>query len=358
MTILQRYLFRELAKTILLCSFGFVMLFLVIDFVDKADDFLKHGAAAREIALYYLATAPSVFVQISPVAVLVAVLVTISLRARSNELTAMFAGGLSLPRVCAPILIGCTLVSLLSFGFSELLIPRASRAAREVSRARVQPGKVAAQFSMNRYWIRGEGAILSAQLVDSRARTLSGFQYLGITPDFRLIRRIEATTATFGKDGRWHLDNGIERTETGGFVPVPFARETFSFPDTIQGFVDGETPPAEMTWSQLSAYVADLRAKGYDVHQYAVDLNAKLAYPLLNIIVSLIAIPFALSAPRSGGVWRSIGIGLLVGFFCWITLSLSLSVGRKGLLPPFVAAWAPGFLFASAGLLLFRHARR
>jgi lipopolysaccharide export system permease protein len=358
MTILQRYIFRELAKTILLCSMGFVSLFLVIDFVEKADDFLKHGATAREVALYYLATAPSVFVQISPVAVLVAVLVTVSLRARSNELTAMFAGGLSLSRVCAPILAGCAIVSLASFGFSELLIPRASRQARELSRARVNPGKVAAQFSMNRYWIRGADAILSAQLLDAPNRKLSGFQYLGITPDFRLIRRVEAAKAGVQPDGKWLLENGIERREADGFVPVPFDRRTFAFPETIQGFIDGETPPAEMTLAQLSDYVDDTRAKGYDVHQYAVDLHAKLSYPLLNVIVSLLAIPFALASPRSGGVWRSIGIGLLVGFFCWITLSLSLSVGRKGLVPPAVAAWAPGFLFAGAGLLLFRRTGR
>ncbi len=358
MTILQRYIFRELIRTIILCSTGFVSLFLIIDFVDKADDFLKHGASAREVALYYLATAPSVFVQISPVAVLVAVLVTVSLRARSNELTAMFACGMSLPRVSAPILIGCSLVSLLSFGFSELLIPRASKAAREVSRARVKPGNVAAQFSMNRYWIRGNDAILSAHLIDASSRKLSGFQYLGISPDFRLVRRVEAATADVQKDGRWLLENGLERKEEDGFVPVPFDRKTFDFPETIQAFIDGETAPAEMTWAQLSDYVADTRGKGYDVHQYEVDLHGKVAYPLLNIIVSLLAIPFALSAPRSGGVWRSIGIGLLVGFFCWITLSLSLSVGRKGLVPPVVAAWLPGFLFSAAGLLLFRNARR
>lgn len=358
MTILQRYIFRELVKTILLCTLGFVALFLIIDFVDKADDFLEHGASAREVGLYYLATAPSVFVQISPVAVLVAVLVTVSLRSRSNELTAMFAGGLSLPRVCAPILIGCSLVSLASFGFSELLIPRASRQARAVSLARVRPGKIAAQFSMNRYWIRGEEAILSAQLIDTPGRKLSGFQYLGIAPDFRLLRRVEATTASWRADGSWLLEDGLERRAEDGYVPVPFARKEFAFPETIQGFIDGETPPAEMTWAQLADYVKDTRAKGYDVHQHEVDLHGKLSYPLLNVIVSLLAIPFALAAPRSGGVWRSIGIGLLVGFFCWITLSLSMSVGRKGVIPPSVAAWLPGVLFSAAGLALFRRTRR
>jgi lipopolysaccharide export system permease protein len=358
MTILQRYLFRELLRTILLCSLGFVALFLMIDFVDKADDFLEHGASSAEVIRYYLSSAPAVFVQVSPVAVLVAVLVTVTLRSRSNELTAMFAGGLSLPRVCFPLLAGCAIVSLASFGLSEFVVPKSSRQAREVSRVRVRPGKIAAQFSMNRYWIRGADAILSAQLIDAGNRTLSGFEYLALTPDFRLLRRVEAATARVGADGRWTLENGTERAEAGGFLPEAFASRTFDFPETIQGFLDGETPPAEMTWAQLSDYVADLRAKGYEARQYAVDLHGKLAYPLLNVIVSLLAIPFALSAPRTGGIWRSIGIGLLVGFFCWITLSLSLSVGKKGLVPPLVAAWIPWTVFSAIGLALFRRTRR
>ncbi len=109
-----------------------------------------------------------------------------------------------------------------------------------------------------------------------------------------------------------------------------------------------------MTYVQLSAYVADAKGRGYDVRRHEVDLNAKLSYPFLNIAICLIAIPLGLRVPRSGGVWRSIGMGLLVGFCCWLALSVSLSLGRKGILPPIPAAWLPDTLFTLAGALLFR----
>jgi lipopolysaccharide export LptBFGC system permease protein LptF len=140
----------------------------------------------------------------------------------------------------------------------------------------------------------------------------------------------------------------------GDLRAVPFTEKAFGFRETIQGFLDGETPPGEMTYMQLSGYVADSKANGYDVRRYEVDLHAKLSYPLLNVIVALIAIPLALRTPRSGGVWRSIGAGLLVGFFCWMALSASLSLGRRGMLPPPAAAWLPDALFAFAGALLIR----
>ena len=83
-----------------------------------------------------------------------------------------------------------------------------------------------------------------------------------------------------------------------------------------------------------------------------------IGWPLLNVVISLVAIPFALRSPRSGGVWRSIGAGLLIGFVCWILLSTSLSLGKKGLLPPFLAAWLPDMAIVFAGAYLFRGAIR
>lgn len=354
MTILSRYLYREFFRMAAVCLAGFLVLFLVIDFVETADDFLSNRAAVGEILRYYLYRVPGVFYMISPVAVLVAVLITVSLRARANEFTAMFSVGISPLRAFAPLVAGCAILSALSLGNSEILAPQANRMAREIARLRVRPGRVAAQFSLNRYWIRGENAVLSAQVIDTAGRALHGFQYLEIDREFRLVRRIDARIAEFATDGNWRLRDGRERRADGGHRPEPFTEKAFPFPETIQGFLDGETPPGEMTFGQLSAYVGDSRARGYEMGRYEVDLHAKLSYPLLNVIVGLIAIPIALRRPRSGGVWRSIGAGLLIGFFCWMGLSASLSLGRMGVIPPVAAAWIPDALFAAGGAWLFR----
>lgn len=354
MTILTRYLMREFFRTAAACIFGFLALYLVIDIVGVTDEFIRYNAGAGEIARYYLYKIPNIFFMTSPVAVLVAVLIVVSLRGRANEFTAMFSVGVSPVRIFVPLLLGCAVVSALSLGSSEILAPRANRLAREIQRLRIRPGRVAAQFSLNRYWIRGENAILSAQVVDTKGPALNGFQYLELDREFRLLRRIDARSAQPAGNGAWTLRDGRERRINGDLRAESFAEKSFSFPETIQGFLDGETPPQEMTYAQLSGYIGDSKAKGYDVRRYEVDLHAKISYPLLNVIVAMIGIPLALRAPRSGGVWRSIGAGLLVGFFCWIALSASLSLGRKGVLPPLAAAWLPDALLAFAGAALFR----
>jgi lipopolysaccharide export system permease protein len=354
MTVLFRYLLREFLRAAAACILGFLLLFLFIDFVDHAEELLRHRANLREVGWYYLTRIPGMFVLISPVGTMLAVLVAVSLRVRSNELTAMFSGGVSLLRACLPILAGCALVSVLSLLSSEVLAPAANRHAREIERLRIRPGKVAAQFSGNRYWMRGERGILSAQVVDSASRSLMGFQYIEVDRDFRPVRRIESRNARLLADGTWELGEGSERIlgETPSVSAFPL--RTYRFPETMDGFIEGDTPPEEMTYAQLSRYVGEVRRKGFEASGYETDLHAKISYPLLNVLISMLAIPFALRSPRSGGVWRSIGLGLLMGFACWVVLSASLSLGRKGVLPPLLAAWLPGVLIAGTGAALFR----
>ncbi|MFZ2225115.1 MAG: LPS export ABC transporter permease LptG [Candidatus Deferrimicrobium sp.] len=358
MTVLSRYLFREFLRAAGVCILGFLLLFLLIDFVEHAEKMLRHDTGLREIGWYYLTRVPGIFVQISPVGTMLAVLVAVSLRVRSNELTAIFSGGVSLLRACVPILVGCALVSALSLLCSEVLAPPANRYAREIERLRLRPGNVAAQFSANRYWMRGERGILSAQLVDGPSRSLRGFQYIEVDRNFRPLRRIESRGARLLSDGVWELSEGRERVFGETPSVTAFSLRTYRFPETMDGFIEGETPPEEMTYPQLSRYVGELRRKGYEARGYATDLHAKIAYPMLNVLISMLAIPFALRSPRSGGTWRSIGLGLLMGFACWAVLSASLSLGRRGVLPALLAAWLPGLLIVGSGAALFRSVGR
>jgi lipopolysaccharide export system permease protein len=358
MKIVFRYLLREFFKAAAATTAGFLFLFVVIDFVERADKFLRYEVSGGEMLRLYLYSTPNFFILISPVAALLAVLITVSLRARANEFTAIFTGGISIFRACAPLLIGCVLISALSLAVSETVAPGANRKAREIARLRVRPGKVDARFSLNRYWIRGARGILSAQVVNPEKRELSGFQYLELDEDFRLVRRIDARSATYREDGIWVLRGGTERKFFETFVATTFGEREYPLPESLLAFLEGETAPEEMTYGQLSGYIRDSVTRGYDVRRYEVDLHAKLSYPLLNVIVSLVAIPFALRSPRSGGVWRSIGAGLLIGFACWILLSASLSLGKKGLLPPLMAAWLPNLMIIAAGAYLFRNVRR
>ena len=87
--------------------------------------------------------------------------------------------------------------------------------------------------------------------------------------------------------------------------------------------------------------------EGYDVTKYLVELQGKIAFPMVILIMVFIAVPFSLRSERSGGVMQSIGIGIFIGFSYWIVHAFSMSLGRSEILPVFLAAWGANILFAA-----------
>jgi lipopolysaccharide export system permease protein len=112
-----------------------------------------------------------------------------------------------------------------------------------------------------------------------------------------------------------------------------------------------------MSFLELRAYVAKLRDGGHQVGTYLVQLYSKLSFPLVHLIMALVAIPFALAAPRSGGRAVGIGVAIMVAVAYWLVHSVALAFARADLLPPALAAWSANIIFAGLGTALFLSAK-
>ena len=83
-----------------------------------------------------------------------------------------------------------------------------------------------------------------------------------------------------------------------------------------------------------------------------VRLYEKLAYPTINFIMILLAVPLALNTKWGGGI-RAAGLGVIVSVFYWLIYSVSVSIGNTGLLPPWMAPWMAPAIFCIAGSVLY-----
>jgi len=275
-----------------------------------------------------------------PVGTMLAVLVAFPARSL-NELTAIFSSGVSLLRVCTPILVGCALVSALSLLSSEVLAPAANRHAREIERLRVRPGKVAAQFSGNRYWMRGERGILSAQVVNGPSRSVEGSKYIEMDPEFSPAAqdRVQEGPPPI----RWRVGacgrkrTALRRNADGGGVFPP----DVPVPGNDGRVHRGGTPPRGDDLRAALGYVEELRRKGYEARGNETDLHAKIAYPLLTSLSACWRSPSPCARPgrrQSGAASGSAPDGIrLLGRPLHVPLA-----GRKGILPALLARGFPG----------------
>ena len=159
-----------------------------------------------------------------------------------------------------------------------------------------------------------------------------------------------------GPDGasiNWTLLQGWSR-EFGGEADVKaFERfTTKTVPLEAPDYFVTEAPePERMTYRQLRGYITELRASGYDVLENEVGLYRKIAFPFVTLVMTLIAVPFAVSTGRRGAMY-GIGIGIVLALVYWTMISVFAAFGAAGLINPMLAAWAPNLVFGAAAACL------
>ena len=109
-----------------------------------------------------------------------------------------------------------------------------------------------------------------------------------------------------------------------------------------------------MNFGQLQDYIRDLRQSGFDTMRLRIALWHKLAYPLIAIVMAVLAIPFALSMGRRGSL-TAIAVAIGVALAYWVADGLFGAMGNVNYLPAYMAAWSSDILFALiGGYLLLR----
>ncbi len=173
-----------------------------------------------------------------------------------------------------------------------------------------------------------------------------------------LVRRIDASAA--GWDGRrWVFENGFLRTFSHGaeraqsFVRMPVD----GIAERPEDFAKKTPDPDEMSYRELRAYVARLRASGARVENFLVDLHLKLAFPLINFIVVLIGAPLA-TRLRMQGAALGFGLSVLIAFLYYAFMRTGQALGHNGALPPYLAAWLGDLVFGLVGVVMISQAQR
>jgi lipopolysaccharide export system permease protein len=113
-----------------------------------------------------------------------------------------------------------------------------------------------------------------------------------------------------------------------------------------------------MNFSELRHYVDRLANSGFDATSYRVDLLAKTAIPFISLVTAFLSIALALRGSSRGGIVASIGICMAFGLAYWLLLSVGLSLGHAGRLPPFMASWGANIIFGSSGLFFYANLRQ
>ena len=138
MRLLDRYLLRELLVPLGYCLCGFLIFWIFSDLFNELGEFQRKKLLISDVGEYYLITTPGFLVVVLPIALLLALLYTLTTHARHHEITAIRAAGVSLWRLSAPYFACGLVASSLLFIVNEFWVPDSAEAAEQV-KSRHQP---------------------------------------------------------------------------------------------------------------------------------------------------------------------------------------------------------------------------
>ena len=356
MKTIDKYILSQFLSIFFAAFVTLVAFYVMIVYRDYVGYFVEYEATSSMVIRYLLFKIPMAVFHVTPICVLVAALLTSVSMSRHSEMTALKAAGVSLVRISAPIIIVSALISGISFANSEYLFSIAARETTKIYEEELKGRKRKTLFAKDRFWYRADdGAIWNIGHINTEQKKAVDISiYFFDSQKGRVVRRITAESGLLDNH-MWVFKDYVERDFDAGGV----AKERFYKNKNMPaGSFDSEDfnkvklNPDEMNLAQISEYIADLEAKGYDTTRYTVDWHGKVAFPLITFVMPFIAIPMGVSSSRKGGAMVGVAVALIIGAVFWFLFSMGVALGRAGRLPPPVAAYTAHVLFTATGLLM------
>ena len=351
--ILDDMILREFAMYLVMILATFLILALVFTFFELLTDIVRNKVPFILLAEYLLNLSPSLIYLMAPMSVLLAVLITFGLMEKSSELTAMKATGISIYRATLPVIVLSGVFATGLFIFDQAYIPTTNR-RQELLRNQIKGKPPQTYLQADRKWIFGESnEIYYYQVFDPDADRFGGISVFEFDPaTFRLTKRIHADGAHWEpRLKKWIFENGWERSLNGASIQEYRTFDVATFKELGEDpsyFKKEVRQSSEMDYAELRNYIQDLQQSGFDTVRLKVQLQKKFAFPLITLVMAVLAIPFS-ARGRRGGALAGVAIALGIAIVYWVTAGLFEAMGNANQLPALLAAWAPDFIFALAG---------
>ena len=337
------FLTRSLAVLVLL-----VMVLMMLDLLGESGKILKvPGNGEAELWRYVSLRVPMLISRFLPFSVLLGALIAFVGLNQNSEVVAMKASGLSAHQILAPMVVASLGVAVVLFAFNELVVVKSARTVAAWTDADYEPIPPDSGILSN-VWIRDGNDLVHAKLVGGHGTTT---KLRGVTMYDReggaIARVVEAERAE-QVPGGWQLYN-VHTYDTRMNIVMQSSSMNALAGVEPSRFTLAHVDPNVRDFVALGDAIDDLAAAGRPTEEARTGWWHKISGPLSTVLMPLLAATAAFGLARSGKVLLRATIGMALGFTYFVADNFSLALGNYGAYPPFLAAWAPFFLFLLIG---------
>ena len=163
------------------------------------------------------------------------------------------------------------------------------------------------------------------------------------------VRDARDLPATAEHAGRWRTA-GCSVSSRKPPRATRFAQRPLALGDDID-FNTAQVEADAMTFGELRNYIRRVGASGFSVSQQEVNLQKKLAFPAVTLVMTLLGVPFGVTTGRRGALY-GIGLAIVLALGYWLLMTFFIAMGSAAVLPAPLAAWAANILFLAGAVYL------
>ncbi|GAX62683.1 permease [Candidatus Scalindua japonica] len=348
---IDKYIIKAFVPSFIICMFAICGIYIVVDAIQKIDDFIEMGAKAFTMASHYYGLMVPVFIaQLFPAITLIAVSLVLVRFVKNNEILAMQVAGINLYRIMLPVFVVSIFLSFLAVINQELLIPKLAEELEKVEQTTFE------EKEKNNILIEDEESHMLFRIwtLNTAEETLKSLYVIGKYDNGRKKFTISAEQGKWTDDKNWLLFNVVKHNydESGNWVAPALQMDNYRLETAMS--------PTRLSKVDINAALKsfkelkELRSKEPENPRFSVMFHSRVAYPLTNFILLFLGIPVVIGFERmSKNIFLRVGISILICCAFFVLSYICANLGNMGILQPILAAWLPVIIFGCLGLILF-----
>ena len=364
---LDRYVARICAGSFLVCFCFIVGLFVLADVLQSADKFSPSIAQLPDeqrrygfllVVAYYAAYLPFIYLMVAPFVTVTAGMFATSRLMGANEFVPMLFTGRRISRILVPVLVMGAINVVAMVALREFALPKLVQ-TKDRLESMVKRG-VHEQALRSRIIRLPQGNRLIVDRYFLQSDRIEGLNLRLRRPDGGSEDSIRAKSALFVVESEvgpgWRLTEGVkllgDTSEGQAIRFLPLAQVEGFAPQYLRNKIREGKALHDLSYSEILGLVRE----DPSIHEYTVALHRHITFPFANLLLLLLALPFALRFERGSKIER-VFFALVICAAYFIADLIFQSVGAQGSLHPVFAAWLPTLIFGSLGIVIFDSVR-
>jgi lipopolysaccharide export system permease protein len=355
MTIITRYLLKEITVNVLLIMLALIAMFSFFDLIQELEILGKGTYGLGKVLLFVLLSAPGHVYEVMPVAVLVGCMYSLGQFARYSELIVLRVSGISLQSIALSLLKVGLVFTVITFLVGELITPFSEKMAQRM-RIKATESVIAQDFRSG-LWVKDGNSFVNVEEVLPDAGLLNIHIY-EFDKGFKLRTISNAKHGQFEED-YWDLKEVTQIYFDKDTVKASQFQEanwrSLIRPELLNVLL---VLPEKMSAWNLYSYINHLSLNKQKTTRYEVALWAKMIYPLACLVMVILALPFGFIQQRATGASTKIFVGIMLGVLYQILNRVFVHLGLLNDWSPLFSAIMPTVLFLMAGLTMLYYVER